>query len=353
MSASLCYNSTYILTNVPAMVAHPGTWPNLNRRFDMGILSRKTTGIYKITNLINGKCYIGQSCQIPVRWSQHKHEMNGAGGNNPYLYRALRKYGIDNFSFEVVKECDVDQLDTLERKYIASYNSLYPNGYNLESGGWGRKNLSPLTKLRISLSKRGTVSSKRTPVNQYTSSGRYICTFPSMSEAAASVGKLSPGHIANCCTGKRGLAHGFQWKYANAGNGNIEPFIDVRETPVSQFTKDGIYIATFESVRKASEALGISATNISNCCKTHNQNTAGGYQWRRGKSIKNIGCVSYKVLGEKHKIKVKQFTVDERYVKTHSSVTDAAKSIGVSVSSISACLNGHHKTAGGFIWRFA
>lgn len=89
------------------------------------------TGIYKITNLINQKSYIGQSIDIKRRWKDHRKAIQT--GEN-YLYRAIRKYGIENFSFEVIKECTPDELDDLERYYINLYDTYY-NGYNSTLGG--------------------------------------------------------------------------------------------------------------------------------------------------------------------------------------------------------------------------
>ena len=95
-------------------------------------------GIYKITNKINGKCYIGQSINIKQRWKNHKKDAfwkDGPEYQYP-LYRAIRKYGIDNFSFEVIEECTTDLLNDKEIYYIALYksndNSL---GYNQNTGG--------------------------------------------------------------------------------------------------------------------------------------------------------------------------------------------------------------------------
>lgn len=83
-------------------------------------------GIYKITNIINNKCYIGQSVCIEKRWENHKCK----NGNKDYpLYRAFRKYGIDNFVFEVLEECSKDDLSERELFYIKQYDSVN-NGYN-------------------------------------------------------------------------------------------------------------------------------------------------------------------------------------------------------------------------------
>ena len=90
-------------------------------------------GIYKITNLINGKVYVGQSVNILTRWRRHRSEMNNL--NNCYpIYKAMRKYGLENFAFEVIEECSKNLLDEREKYWIKYYNSYY-DGYNQTSGG--------------------------------------------------------------------------------------------------------------------------------------------------------------------------------------------------------------------------
>lgn len=73
-------------------------------------------GIYKITNKVNGKCYIGQSINIKRRWRQHKETyVNPASENYDYpLYKAIRFYGLENFSFEVLEECQPEKLNEKE-----------------------------------------------------------------------------------------------------------------------------------------------------------------------------------------------------------------------------------------------
>lgn len=98
-------------------------------------LYMKKIGIYKITNKINNKVYIGQSKNISRRWREHKRHYKNKN-NSSVLYKAIRKYGLENFLFEIIELCDESKLDELEIKYIANYKSNNKNyGYNLTEGG--------------------------------------------------------------------------------------------------------------------------------------------------------------------------------------------------------------------------
>lgn len=93
-------------------------------------------GIYKITNLINGKCYIGKSENIEKRWKGHQSTLtnpNDKGYCYP-LYRAMRKYKQENFSWEVLEQCSKEELNTKEKYWISFYDSFH-NGYNQTKGG--------------------------------------------------------------------------------------------------------------------------------------------------------------------------------------------------------------------------
>ena len=93
-------------------------------------------GIYRILNLINGKSYIGQSVNIERRWNNEKAEaFRETSHTFSYpLSRAIRKYGVDNFSFEIVQLCSKDELNALERYWISKENS-FMDGYNQTLGG--------------------------------------------------------------------------------------------------------------------------------------------------------------------------------------------------------------------------
>lgn len=103
-------------------------------------------GIYKITNLINGHSYIGKSKNIYERWSEHKRESQlpestwekNKRHEQTQLHKAMRKYGVNQFSYEIIEECSLEELDKKEIYWIAYYNTyLDKNHYNMTPGGDG------------------------------------------------------------------------------------------------------------------------------------------------------------------------------------------------------------------------
>lgn len=90
--------------------------------------------IYQITNLINGKIYIGKTNNPKKRWNNHKCNNDP----NMVIARALHKYGTDNFKFEILyKNISIEDIDELEQRTIKEKNSRVPNGYNVAEGGQG------------------------------------------------------------------------------------------------------------------------------------------------------------------------------------------------------------------------
>lgn len=98
---------------------------------------KRICGIYSITNNINGKCYIGQSIDVYSRWRSHKKYSQWQTEKSKALYRAFRKYGVENFTFRIIEECPREQLDSREKFWISYYDS-YKNGYNMNEGGQGQ-----------------------------------------------------------------------------------------------------------------------------------------------------------------------------------------------------------------------
>lgn len=112
-------------------------------------------GIYRIKNLINGKCYYGSSKNIEKRWSTHKRGLNTNTHINCILQRAWDKYGENNFIFEIIEECDINILLETEQKYL----DLQPE-YNIGVKSSGGDNLTKNPN-KVNIVKKMTESVKR------------------------------------------------------------------------------------------------------------------------------------------------------------------------------------------------
>lgn len=151
-----------------------------------------TCGIYKITNIINGHSYIGQSVEIEDRWVRHKWSAFNEKEEEDYpLYRAFRKYGLEAFKFEIIKECPREELTQWEKYYI-NYYDTFINGYNQTSGGEGHYG-------------------QEKPVYQYDLNGNFIRAYPSIAEAARQL-NIKKQNIYKCCHKKHKTANGYQWR---------------------------------------------------------------------------------------------------------------------------------------------
>lgn len=154
--------------------------------------------IYKITNLVNGKVYIGQTYHtLKGRWV--KHLSAATHGGDSCVHKALRKYGVENFSMEEVVSCENrDTANFLEILFIHVFDSLVPKGYNLTEGGYG--GLPSLeTRVKMSLSHLGKITPEEVKRKQSSSSkGK-----PKSEEHSANISKgrkgikFSEEHIAN------------------------------------------------------------------------------------------------------------------------------------------------------------
>lgn len=109
--------------------------------------------IYKITNNITQMGYVGQTKKTPEkRFNDHKIRRND--GN--YFHNAIGKYGKENFTLEIL--CETNNLDLMEMYFIKIKNTLYPNGYNLTSGGQACGTELQIVKDKIGYTQKGRIS---------------------------------------------------------------------------------------------------------------------------------------------------------------------------------------------------
>lgn len=135
-------------------------------------------GIYLIRNKVNNKVYIGQSKNVERRWKEHKSRLDNEHFEcGSIFHKALKKYGVENFSFEIIEECDAEVLNEREIYWISVFNSNNPQfGYNLTKGGYFSKPLSLTTEncLEIQQLLRDTKLSQQEIANKFNVSQRLI-----------------------------------------------------------------------------------------------------------------------------------------------------------------------------------
>lgn len=124
-----------------------------------GVKMDKVSGIYKIENILNGKIYVGQSCNVYDREKQHTCELRQGKHFNKHLQNAVNEYGIENFKFSLLEECKKADLDEREKfwiKELQSANKKY--GYNNSLGGQTNRIVSDETRQLLRKSQEGEKS---------------------------------------------------------------------------------------------------------------------------------------------------------------------------------------------------
>lgn len=172
--------------------------------------------VYKHTNKINGKCYIGQTCNIKRRWKPKYYE-----GCSKF-YNAIKKYGWDNFTHEILIECSKNDVDYWEEFFIDKYHSV-ENGYNLDYGGKPNKEVSLETREKLRQINTGRKLSKDIKDKISQSMIKNNCrirnkttgqVFDTIRIASQQTG-ISKSCIYSACKGKTKTAGGFEWEYVN------------------------------------------------------------------------------------------------------------------------------------------
>lgn len=242
--------------------------------------------IYKITNKIDSKVYIGQTIgSIEKRWKAHIYDHKR---KDFVLYRAMRKYGIDKFTIEEIDGANsLSELNYKEWFLIHRFNSLAPNGYNSATGG---KNSKPTQEVKNKISKahigkivtkearknmsvaqkgkkqpKETINKRKNAMLNNPKMSKKIVrndgvVFPSISECARQ-SETSTGNICMVIKGDRAQSNGFHFKYLSDFEDikNIKPW-DIPYPPEKKIKRsDGVI---FNSIDDAAKKMNTSKNNI-------------------------------------------------------------------------------------------
>lgn len=236
------------------------------------------SGIYKITNKINGKFYIGSSIGIKGRLSHHKNSLIRGDHHSRHLQRAWKKYGENNFVFEIIEHIeDCNLLLEREQFYL---DTLKP--WKKEIG----YNISPTAESCLGIIRTEKTKQKLRDIN----------TGKTVSEETKT--KISKGLKANEDWNKTMQSDEFKEKMRQANLAEKNPMwggelasrgedhymwgkfgkLHHRARKIKQYTKEAIFIKEWDSLADA-ERGGFHHTNVSSCCKEKLQ-SAYGFIWR-------------------------------------------------------------------------
>ena len=152
--------------------------------------------LYKITNLLNNKHYIGVTNRNPEeRFAEHKRP-----SAKSFIRKAIQSDGVENFSFEILlTDIDDEDISNLECEYIKKYNSLLPNGYNADLGGVKYHKHSDYIKQIISEKGRSKNNSKYiADILMYDQKEELLNRFETVSETAKFLGNKNRNNICYC-----------------------------------------------------------------------------------------------------------------------------------------------------------
>lgn len=242
----------------------------------------------------SGKKYIGITKQKPLnRWK------NGEGyKRNEYFYRAILKYGWDNFEHRILySDLSEEEANQKEYELIKLYDLTNPQkGYNLRAGGLHHE-MSEVSRRKLSKSKKGKQVGEKNPfygkthssetllllrdrVEQYSLDGEYIKSYASM-RIACIENNIDPSELTKVCKGKRRTCGGYQWKYED-DDSEIKPYKRMAHNArsVAQLNEYGFVMRIYRSLAEAATQFGKNADKcIGECCRG-TQKTAYGFRWR-------------------------------------------------------------------------
>lgn len=238
--------------------------------------------IYKIENLINHKKYIGSTNNWERRKKEHfsSAKLESATSYNYPLQKALRKYGEDNFSFEIIEKCDEDIVSEREKYYIILYNSL-------TNTGWGYNQTlytdCALRDEKIIASNIDRTGKRCALVDE---NNNILQIFKSYHEASRTMlGVNEASSIREVCNGNYREIKGYIFRNLDKNNNVIIPVNKTRKrkTAIYGIKKDNPNdIVYYNSISEAARVENLARGSISKCVNGSTRySCVGGRIWKK------------------------------------------------------------------------
>lgn len=283
----------------------------------------------------SGKKYIGQTINLKNR--MQKYAYNDSRGQVA-IYRAIKKYGWENFDVDILLEVKRKDkvreiLNIFEYAFIKKFNTVYPYGYNLTTGG-DHSELSAHSKEKIRLANLGRKQTDAAKRNM------------SISGLNMDINKREK--INNAI---RSMSLEARERINTASRIS-------KSVKIHQYSIDGVLLNTYNSIKEASIATGILTTGIGVVLRCHrNRETAGGYVWKYDDDEKinisqNNKIYYSKIIRPRSVLKreILQFNQHGLFICKFDSIKDASIAVGVAPNAISSCLAGITKLSAGYKW---
>lgn len=295
--------------------------PSINTKIFTQLPKRNHGFIYMYTSP-SGKKYIGQTVQ-----SLKQRARNGKGYKNCGLfYKAIQKYGFENFQVQILEEAPINLLDEKEKEWISFLNTQRPNGYNLAVGG-----------------ESGNIKE----VHQYNAqTGEYVQSYSSLTEAANLNNIKDIQYISNCLHNKQKSCNGYRWSFEKVSNVDSVQYYKNTPREVYAYNLDGSFYKKFDSIAAAAKQVGCNRCDI----KKNIENKikfCKGYIWT---DTYKTAVLPIKT-GKNGSIPVKQIDIETgKVINIFGSQSEAKRVLGIKSNGIANCCKGKAKTCGGYRW---
>jgi group I intron endonuclease len=262
--------------------------------------------IYKITNTVTKKCYIGETNQQNYnrRWSKHINCLKYKEGC-PLLKASMKKYGVDNFKFDILIICFDDDLEKYEREYIKKYNSKTPNGYNILDGGQLGNGMSGYKHTEATINKikeKGRLFREANPNHFETYREKHkqsmekldISSLVKHSENFKKAMVSRIGHMVSD-ESKQKISNSLKEYYKN--NQQKPHLVNTLTTnkAIIQYDKDNNIVKEYISIAEAGRTSGVKKGNIQQML-SGNTKSAGGFIWKYKDISKEISDLKSKSI---------------------------------------------------------